>query len=397
MALLEEKIGFKAVATTGRRPDRGIRSLCVFTTHTPVAAGHDRFPAEVVSEILGDERAGAISHRFKRTFRELNMTELALHFSRFTNGVAMRHAQVASEMFPGHTIHPITNGVHVGTWVAPAVAALFDRYVNEWREDPLNLRSAITIPTEEVLKATAGSKRALLDEVERRTGSQLDPEVFTIGFGRRATGYKRADLIFEDPERLLAIAGVHDGLQIVYAGKAHPHDEGGKRLIRRIFAMGRELKPEVRVVYLENYDMALGRLLTSGVDVWLNNPEKPLEASGTSGMKAALNGVPNLSVLDGWWIEGHVEGVTGWSIGEDESDPTDREAESASLYDKLEKIILPLYHKDPHSYGAIRRQAMALNGPHFSAHRMMLEYVERAYGGYRRMGVRAPAARAGHG
>ena len=383
LALLEERVGEGALGLAGRRHDRGVRARCVFTTHTSVPAGHDRFPAELVRDVLGPDRALALQGRGTDQHGTLNMTELGLHFARFTNGVAMRHARVSREMFPKKRIHPITNGVHTVTWAAPQIAELLDRHVPEWRVDPLNLRHAISIPLEELDAAHVRVKAQLLEEVRRRTDLVFDPAVFTIGFARRATGYKRADLIFHDPERLRAVAANAGGLQLVFAGKAHPQDLSGKELLRRIVAMGRQLAPEVRVAYLPDYDMRLSRLITSGVDLWLNNPEKPKEASGTSGMKAALNGVPHLSVLDGWWIEGHVEGATGWSIGSSWREPSNRAAEAASLYDKLERVILPLYREDRDAYGAVRRQTMAINGSYFSARRMMHQYVELAYGGSR--------------
>lgn len=395
LALLEEKVGEGGLATASRRGDRGIRSRCVFTTHTPVPAGHDCFPATLVEDVLGPDRAHALIGRGTEPDGTVNMTELGLHFARFANGVAMRHARVSREMFPGRDIHPITNGVHVVTWASPPISELFDRHVSEWRIDPLNLRHAIAIPLEDLRVARTDAKALLIKEIEGRMGVVLDPNVFTIGFARRATGYKRADLIFHDVDRLRAVAESGGGLQIVYAGKAHPRDLGGKELIQRIVGFGRQLKNAVTVVYLENYDMALGRLITSGVDLWMNNPEKPKEASGTSGMKASLNGVPNLSVLDGWWIEGHVEGVTGWSIGESWRDASDRPVEAAAIYDKLERIILPLYRGDPDGYTSVRRQAMALNGPHFSARRMMHQYVELAYGGWPRLGAHVRRARGG--
>ena len=383
LALLEERVGEGGLGMVGRRHDRGVRARCVFTTHTPVPAGHDRFPWGLVREVLGPDRVRALEGRGMGREGTLDMTELGLHFARFANGVAMRHAHVSREMFPKKRIHPITNGVHTVTWAAPPIAELLDRHLPEWRIDPLNLRHAIAVPLGELNEAHARAKALLLDAVRQRTGHAFDPGVLTIGFARRATGYKRADLIFHGPERLRAVAAGAGGIQLVFAGKAHPQDLGGKELIRRIVAMGRRLAPNVRVAYLPDYDMHLGRLITAGVDLWLNNPEKPMEASGTSGMKAALNGVPNLSVLDGWWIEGHVEGVTGWSIGTNWRDPSDAAAEAASIYDKLKRLILPLYQAGPDEYGQVRRQAMALNGAHFSARRMMHQYVELAYGGWR--------------
>jgi starch phosphorylase len=207
----------------------------------------------------------------------------------------------------------------------------------------------------------------------------LDPAVMTIGFARRATPYKRADLIFSDVERLRAIARNAGALQIIFAGKVHPRDEGGKALIRHIHDAARALGDCVRIVYLENYEMALGALLTSGVDLWLNNPMKPLEASGTSGMKAALNGVPSFSVLDGWWVEGHVEGITGWSIGPDNSPEPNPAAEVEDLYGKLERVILPLYYRSPLAYAEVMRHAIALNGSFFNTQRMVQQYMRNAY------------------
>ena len=215
--------------------------------------------------------------------------------------------------------------------------------------------------------------------MRRLTGSQLNEKVFTIGFARRATGYKRGDLLFSNLERLKQIAGQAGPIQLIYAGKAHPRDEGGKEIIRRIFEAAALLAKDVRVVYLENYQMGLGKLLCSGVDIWLNTPLRPQEASGTSGMKAALNGVPSLSVLDGWWVEGHVEGVTGWSIGEVEQMENDSAAEAASLYEKLERVILPLYYKEPDQFAQVMRSAIALNGSFFNTERMVYQYVRQAY------------------
>jgi starch phosphorylase len=283
-------------------------------------------------------------------------------------------------MFPDYEIHAITNGVHALTWTSPPFRELFDKHAPDWRKDNLYLRYAVGIPLEEIRAAHARAKGALLDEVARHTGTKLDPAVMTIGFARRATPYKRADLVFTDVGRLRAISKKVGALQIVFAGKAHPRDEGGKELIRHIFQAAHELDGALRVVYLENYEMDLGALLTSGVDLWLNNPMKPLEASGTSGMKAAINGVPSLSVLDGWWVEGHVEGVTGWSIGDSDAADSNSAAEAESLYTKLERTIVPLFYNSPSSWAQVMRNAIFLNGSFFNTQRMVLQYVRDAYG-----------------
>jgi starch phosphorylase len=355
-----------------------VRSRCIFTTHTPVPAGHDKFPVEMVRKVLGDQRVALLESAGGIYEGMLNMTHLALHLTRFVNGVAMRHGEVSQGMFPEYPINSITNGVHATTWTGSALAALFDRRIPEWRRDNLYLRYAVSIPLQEIREAHAACKLDLIDEVERRTGEVLDPSVMTIGFARRATPYKRADLIFSDLDRLVSIAKSVGKIQIVFGGKAHPHDGGGKELIRRIFSARERLGDLVKIVYLENYEMALAAKMVAGVDLWLNNPMKPLEASGTSGMKAALNGVPSFSVLDGWWVEGHVEGVTGWSIGA--PDPAgDPSRDAVDLYIKLERVILPLFYGLPFAYAEVMRSAISLNGSFFNTQRMVRQYVHNAY------------------
>jgi glycogen phosphorylase len=352
---------------------------CIFTTHTPVPAGHDKFDMELVRSVLGETRVQLLKSMGCGD-GVLNMTELALRVSRWVNGVAMRHRDISRVMFPDYLINSITNGVHANTWTSPELQQLFDRYIPEWREETFNLRYAVAIDHEEIRAAHGSAKERLLAEVERRTGRKLSPDVFTIGNARRATPYKRGDMLFADPERLRAIARATPGLQILYAGKAHPRDEGGKEIIHRIHEAARVVADDIEVIYLENYDMALAALLVAGVDLWLNTPQKPQEASGTSGMKAALNGIPSLSVLDGWWIEGHVEDVTGWAIGTHWQHESDTAAEVTTLYDKLERVILPLYYDRPLDYAKVMSHAIALNGSFFTAQRMVLQYALRAYG-----------------
>ncbi len=374
LALVEQhepKLGDDALAH--------VRRHCVFTTHTPVPAGHDKFPLDLVRAVLGDARVETLRRIGGSEAAELNMTDLALRVSRYVNGVAMRHRDISRVMFPDYMINSITNGVHAATWTCQEFRDLFDRTIPEWRAETFNLRYAVAIEFDEVKAAHRAVKERLLAEVTTRTGSKLKPEVFTIGFARRATPYKRADMLFTDPERLRNIAESTAGLQILYAGKAHPHDEGGKQIIQRIHEAAEAVAGSVDVVYLENYDMDLAGLLVAGVDLWLNTPQKPQEASGTSGMKAALNGVPSLSVLDGWWIEGHVEGVTGWSIGTHWQNESDNNAEAAMLYDKLEHIILPMFYERPEEYAQVMSRAIALNGSFFTAQRMVLQYALRAY------------------
>jgi starch phosphorylase len=352
-----------------------VRDACVFTTHTPVPAGHDRFDRALVEHTLDRDIVVALE-RLCQLGHELNMTTLALTGSGFCNAVAMKHGEVSRAMFPGYAITAITNGVHAGTWVAPHAAALFDRDLPGWRVDNFRLRQAIGIPLEVIRATHAAAKRELFAEIEARTGTSFDPNVFTIGFARRAATYKRADLLFSNPDWLRAIAREHGAIQVVYGGKAHPHDEEGKALIRRVYDAIRAIGADVRALYLPNYDMTLAKKLVAGVDVWLNTPRRPEEASGTSGMKAALNGVPSLSILDGWWIEGCVEGRTGWAVGPLDGSPDD---DAAALYRTLDRV-LALYYRDPAGFDAVRRYAIEVNGSYFTTERMVREYAINAYG-----------------
>ncbi len=352
-----------------------VRRLCVFTTHTPVDAGHDQFPYPLAQALLGALMSPADLRQLGGSER-LNMTRLALNLSGRVNGVAERHAEVSRRMFPGYEIRAITNGVHPWTWACDSFRRLFDERVPHWCHEPEMLVRAHDLPDEDVRSAHAEAKAALGAEVLRLTGQQLDPSLAWIGFARRMTQYKRADLLFADLDRLRTIAKAHP-FQLVLAGKAHPRDTVGKALIERLHAFARELQHDIRVVFLPAYDMRVARLLVSGVDVWLNTPQRPLEASGTSGMKAALNGVPSLSVLDGWWVEGCIEGVTGWAIGGDGED--DWAADAESLYAKLGDVVLPLYYDTPDAWTAMMKGAIARNGSFFQSHRMMRRYVTEAY------------------
>jgi starch phosphorylase len=378
LTLLERRLENRVPLEWDENDLESVRQQCVFTTHTPVPAGHDRFPADLVRSVLGNDRFNLLEQTKCLEDGELNMTHLALRLSRWVNGVAMKHREVSVAMFPGFPIDSVTNGVHAGTWTSPAFQTLLDRRIPEWRTDNLYLRYAIGLPLAEIRAAHTEAKKDFIADVVQRTNVALDPDVFTLGFARRATPYKRADLMFTDTERLADIAEKVGPMQIVFGGKAHPHDEGGKELIRRIYGAAEKLKGRVTVVYLENYDMAIAAKMVAGVDIWVNNPMKPLEASGTSGMKAALNGVPSLSVRDGWWIEGHVEGVTGWSIGSDESEG-DQSRDAQDMYLKLERVILPLFYGLPLAYAEVMRSAIALNGSFFNTQRMVEQYVRNAY------------------
>jgi starch phosphorylase len=376
LELLEERT---KQATPAPEVIEAVKRQCVFTTHTPVPAGHDQFPMELVDRTLGQHPALHAKGVFCCN-GTLNMTFLARNLCHYVNGVAKKHGEVSRTLLADTSIDWITNGVHAATWTAPAFHRLFDRHIPGWREDNFSLRYAVNIPRPEIWEAHTAAKHELMHHVNRATNAGLDVEVFTLGFARRMTLYKRPDLLFRDPGRLQAIAARAKGLQILYAGKAHPKDAEGKELIRRIFRMQRELGRDVKFVYLPNYDMELGRLMTAGVDVWLNTPQPPLEASGTSGMKAALNGVPSFSILDGWWLEGCIEGVTGWAIGDGRTGERPDPAQDARfLYDKLESLILPTFHDERDRFIETMRHAIALNGSFFNTQRMVQQYVLKAY------------------
>ena len=378
LSLMERRLAQSFAGRVKQLDIDGVRRMCIFTTHTPVPAGHDQFPRKLAEQVLGAEAVSLLDEAEAWHGDMLNMTYLALRFSGYVNGVAMRHGEVSRGMFPNYTINAITNGVHAVTWTAPACQALFDQHIPGWRNDNNYLRYAISIPLEQIRQTHARAKQELFEEILQRQGVHLDPQVLTIGFARRASTYKRADLLFHDTERLQAISRNIGPIQLVYGGKAHPRDEGGKNLIRNIFGGASRVADAIRTVYVENYDLHWGRLITSGVDLWLNTPMRPQEASGTSGMKAALNGVPSFSVLDGWWVEGHIEGVTGWSIG-DHAFTGDPDREVSNLYEKLEREIVPMFYGRPQRYTEIMRSAIALNGSFFNTQRMLLQYVGNAY------------------
>ncbi len=359
---------------------RSVKNLCVFTTHTPVEAGHDKFPYDLVLKTMGEIVPLSLLQDLAGK-DGLNMTLLALNLSRYINGVAKKHGEVSKSMFPGYEIHAITNGVHSFTWTCESFKKIFDEYLPGWANEPELFVRVGRIPDEKLWNAHAEAKQHLISHVREQTGIELSPDVLTLGFARRATAYKRADLLFRDLERFERIGT--GKLQIVYAGKAHPNDTPGKQLIQNIFNYKEKLKDKIKIVYLQNYNMETALKIVSGVDVWLNTPLRPLEASGTSGMKATHNGVMNFSVLDGWWIEGHIESFTGWSIGPAPQELTpgaDADARDAEdLYQKLEHVLIPLYSNERHTWIRMMQNAIGKNAYYFNSHRMMRRYVTEAY------------------
>lgn len=346
--------------------DENVKKSCVFTTHSPVA-GHDSFDYDLLDKVLG----GAVPWHVKKIagHDRFSMTLLAMNLSRYVNAVSKKHAEVSKGLFPDFDIDYVTNGVHSFTWTSKNFQNLFDCHVPGWREDLNLLEKIVEVPDRKIWKAHQKAKKGLL---KKMPGFRSD--VLTIGFARRAAPYKRMGLIFSDLERLVSIGS--GKLQLIFAGKAHPNNHEGKIAIQNIMQMKKKLEGKMNMFFLENYDMESGKQLTSGCDIWLNNPIIPLEACGTSGMKACHNGVPHFSTLDGWWIEGYEEGVTGWAVnGEVSDDKKDAE----SFYDKLENKIIPLYYQDKKGWVSLMKNVIAKNAPKFNSHRMVKEYVKKAY------------------
>lgn len=350
-----------------------VREMCIFTTHTPIEAGHDRFPYSLVESLLA-KYIDMDQLKLVAGISELNMTHLALQLSGYVNGVAVRHAKTTQQMFPGYRIRAVTNGVHLLTWIHPAFNDIYNQYYPSWSYDPAVLVQAEQLPGERVWAAHVAAKSDLINLVSQTCGVQMDPDKPIIGYARRMTSYKRPELLFSDLERLAKLSERFP-IQIVLSGKAHPRDEAGKAHIQAIHRHIGTLKGRIPIAFLPDYDIDIARVLVAGTDIWLNTPVPPMEASGTSGMKAALNGGLNLSVLDGWWVEACIEGVTGWSISQDGA----TEFTAEDLYAKLENTVLPLYYTNRPGWIAMMKSAIAKIAFHFNTQRMMRRYAAEAY------------------
>jgi len=372
-------LALELLRKNGMDVDR-VRELCVFTTHTPVEAGHDKFSYELVAEVLDGGHIEAL-RKYGGSSR-LNMTLFALNLSYYVNGVAKRHQEISSQMFAGYEIHAVTNGVHSFTWTGESFRRIFDQHLPGWAIEPELLAKVDIIPDREIWQAHVEQKQALIEYANKVANAKLSPDVFTLGFARRATEYKRTALLFSSLDRLRSISR-KGKFQAVFAGKAHPRDEGGKRLIEQIFSIAKQLKSDVEIVYLENYDMNIASKMVGGVDVWLNTPLRPMEASGTSGMKAAHNGVLNFSVLDGWWVEGWIENMTGWAIGppssENLNDHNFSLKETEDIYNKLEYVLLPTFYDRHDEWVKLMKNSIGKIAYYFNSHRMMRRYVTEAY------------------
>ena len=350
-----------------------VKSMCHFTTHTPVAAGHDNFSTERCSSILNSLMPNDLNLPSIKDNR-LHMTELGLYYSNTANGVSKLHGKVAQDQFPDFDIDYITNGVYHPHWIGDSFAELFDDYFKNWKINPNLLLNVDNIDNEKIISAHMQQKDELINYANLFTENKLSSDVLTIGFARRAAEYKRAGLIFSNIEKLIEIGS--GKIQMIFSGKAHPNDIKGKQIIKEVVNNANQLVDEVNIVFLENYNMYLGRLITSGVDLWLNTPIRPNEASGTSGMKAALNGVPNFSVIDGWWAEGCKDNENGWAIGSPDS--CNDIADAESLYFKLENQIINTFYNDKIKWIQIMKNSIK-TGVDFTAHRMVNDYKDKFY------------------
>ena len=358
-----------------------VQNQCVFTTHTPIEAAFDQFSYALFQELLGNQYMLSTVKQYAGQ-DNLNMTYLALNLSKYVNGVSKAHMNYSRKIFPGHHIRSVTNGVHSFTWTCKFFRELYDKYIPSWANEPVLLVRASEIPNREIWNTHMKAKNTLINLIKNTNSVSLDPNVLTIGFARRATGYKRSTLIFSRIQKLIEINN-RGKIQMVFAGKAHPRDVEGKQLIKRIFQYAKELKDQIKIVYLENYDMQIASKLTSGVDVWLNTPIPPMEASGTSGMKAAHNGVINFSILDGWWIEGCIEGVTGWGIGPHPSELVSvderRKRELNDLYSKLEYLIVPTFYKNRDAWIMLMKNSITKLAYYFQTQGVLKRYITEAY------------------
>lgn len=357
-----------------------VKERCVITTHTPIPAGHDVFDYNTAYKIMGGALPSNITELSTR--ENLHTTILALNLSNYANAVSKKHQQVTQRMFPYHKIENVTNGVHSLTWTSESFRDLYNQYLPGWSLKPTLLKNIFNVPKEKIWEAHMEAKSYLMEVVNGYHEVNMRDDVLTIGYARRITGYKRATLIFND---LLRLAQIGAGkIQLVFAGKAHPDDQPGKMIIRELIRNQELFRNRIQIAYLQNYNMDIARLAISGVDIWLNTPIRPREASGTSGMKAALNGVVNFSVLDGWWIEGYEQDpLSGWAIGgepkEDYMVEYDPAIDANDLYNKLENEIMPLFYNDKNTWVERMQHSITL-GAYFNTNRMVEEYAKYAWG-----------------
>ena len=357
--------------------DEEVKKLCVFTSHTPIPEGHDRFSYDLAYRFASPHLPWHIKKLAGEN--ELSMTHLALNLSRKAFAVSRKHQEVSNRLFPGYNFDYVTNGVHHRTWTHNYLQDVYNQYLPGWLDDPSLLKSSSDIPSFDLWTAHLECKRKLVTYVNRHliTDEQFDEATLTISLARRPVSYKRPLLLYHDIPRLLRAASGR--LQIVQCGKSHPDDDVSQGIVKEIVHISQSLKHKIKIVFLENYSPKVSRLLVSGSDLWLNTPMRPLEASGTSGMKAILNGLPHFSVLDGWWVEGFAQNPdSGWTVGPQNSDTNDDTADAADLYTKLESEVLPLYYNRRQEWITKMKHSISL-GSHFNSHRVAKEYLSKAW------------------
>jgi len=377
---LEEELGYN---------DQEVKKKCVFVTHTPIPEGHDQFDYQFAWKIAGAYLPWHIKDLAGEN--SLHMTRLGMSLSKYSIAVSKMHEEISQKLFPEYKINSITNGVHHRTWIAPEMQNLYDKYIQGWMDQPQNLNKAIEVlPDEALWKAHEELKFELIEYVNRNLTSirteyeqinppsleRFDTHTLTLALARRPVPYKRPLLLYNDVERLLRIG--EGKLQIIQCGKAYPEDPSSQGFVHEILEVSKRFRGRLKVVYLENYSPKIARLLVGGVDMWVNTPRRPLEASGTSGMKAAMNGVLNLSVLDGWWIEGYkMDHMSGWPIAPENSENND-EVDANSVYDLLENTIIPMYYTNRWEWIQRMKHAISI-GSYFNTHRVLQDYKKLAW------------------
>ncbi len=359
--------------------DKRVRKLCAFTTHTPVPAGHDVFPYDLAWNIVGNMLPWHIKHIAGDDM--LSMTMLAMNESSYTCGVSKIHGKVAAEMLGNGNVDYITNGIHHPTWTSAPLRTLFDTYIPGWKEDPSLLANAHAIPNADLWKAHQKNKKALCDMVKEGTGKAFSPDILTIVAARRIVPYKQTELLYADMDRLLSVA--NGRLQILHSGNSHPNDSFSQGVVKHILERGKQYHGKIEIAYLPNHSPDSAAILTAGADIWLNTPERPKEASGTSGMKAAVNGGINLSILDGWWAEAYaMDPESGWRIGPEMGHGSIEEMmknDAEDLYTQLELEILPSYYDATKDAWIERMKRSIALVSHFNSHRSIGEYLEKAW------------------
>lgn len=341
-----------------------VKEKCVFTTHTPIKTIYDEFPLEMVLKNQPDfpRQLSALINN-----NQVSTLEMGLYFSRYINGVSLAHQKLLHNIFPDYRFSAITNGVDSLFWTAPEFKKIYDKYLIGWRDDYRLLKMAGKISDDEIWQAHQKAKKRLLEYIKERYKLDWREDILTICFARRFTEYKQPLFILSDIERLLEITDQGERIQLIFSGKAHLRDLNGQRMIKDLNQIKKKYK-KLKLVFLENYGLDLARLLVAGSDVWLNNPLPPQEACGTSGMKAAHNGVMQISTLDGWWPEGFKSGKTGWAINN-----------ADDLYEIIKKEVLPLYYRKPEAWRAMMKNAISINASYFNSDRMLKQYIDEAY------------------